>query len=257
MTSNLNTDQNMSQAPDFKQTQQQFTAHLRDPNSVPEPADIESRRMAIYRRLVYNNIESFLSSACPVLKQILGETTWHQLAADFIRQHRCSSPLFNDIAREFVIYLEDHPQHYSSMPFIAELAHYEWVELALGIATPDFEKREVDAQEDVLQLTLQRSPLSWSFAYHYPVHQIAPDNLPEKSAETPFFLLLYRNAHDQVKFIELNPVSARLLDLLDSGQTGQQAAEAIAEALQHTNPEIVTQGARQLIADWLERGIVI
>ncbi|THK41842.1 DUF2063 domain-containing protein [Methylophaga sp. SB9B] len=247
----------MSQAPDFKQTQQQFTAHLRDPQGVPEPADVESRRMAIYQRLIYNNIESFLSSACPVLKQILGEKPWHNLAADFIRQHRCSSPLFNDIAREFVSYLEQHPQQYTSMPFIAELAHYEWVELALSIASPDFQKREVNKQEDILQLTLQRSPLSWSFAYDYPVHSIAPDNLPDQPAETPFFLLLYRNAEDQVKFIELNPVSARLLDLLDAGQTGQQAAEAIAEALQHPNPDIVTQGARQLIEDWLERGIVI
>ena len=70
----------MQQAPDFKTTQQQFTAHLRDPSSVPEPADVESRRMAIYRRLIYNNIESFLSTACPVLKQILGKQlgiNWH------------------------------------------------------------------------------------------------------------------------------------------------------------------------------------
>lgn len=247
----------MSQAPDFKVTQQQFTAHIRNPESVAEPADVESRRMAIYRRLIYNNIESFLSSACPVLKQILGDTAWHNLAADFIRQHRCKSPLFNDIAREFVSYLEAHPQQYQTMPFIAELAHYEWAELALSIASPDFAKRELNDQENALQLSLQRSPLSWTFAYDYPVHQIAPENLPDKPAEMPFFLLLYRNADDQVKFIELNPVSARLLDLLDSGQTGQQAAEAIADVLQHPQPETVLQGAKQLIEDWLERGIVI
>jgi len=247
----------MQQVPDFKITQQQFTAHLRDPSSVPEPADIESRRMAIYRRLIYNNIESFLSTACPILKQILGETAWHKLARDFIREHRCSSPLFNDISREFVHYLEQHPQQYQTLPFLAELAHYEWVELALGIANADFVKREVSDPQDILQLSLQRSPLSWSFAYDYPVHQIAPDNLPDKPAETPFFLLLYRNADDQVKFIELNPISARLLDLLDDGQTGQQAAEAIAEVLQHPNPDVVLQGAKQLIEDWLERGIVI
>jgi len=247
----------MSQAPDFKTTQQQFTAHLRDPETVAEPADVESRRMAIYRRLIYNNIESFLSTACPVLKQILGETAWHQLVRDFIRQHHCASPLFNDIAREFVSYLEAHPQQYQTMPFVAELAHYEWAELALGIASADFAKREVSDQEDLLQLSLHRSSLSWTFAYDYPVHQIAPDNLPDKPAETPFFLLLYRNAEDQVKFIELNPVSARLLDLLDSDQTGQQAAEAIADALKHPQPETVLQGAKQLIEDWLERGIVI
>lgn len=247
----------MSQAPDFITTQQQFTAHLRDPETAPEPADVESRRMAIYRRLVYNNIESFLSSACPISKQILGDTAWHDLVRDFIRQHRCASPLFSDIAREFVSYLEEQPQQDLPMPCIAELAHYEWVELALGIASADFVKRELDEHQDSLQLNLQRSPLSWSYAYNYPVHQISADNLPDKPAETPYFLLLYRNDEDQMKFIELNAVSARLLDLLEAGQTGQQAAQAIAEALQHPQPDIVLQSAKQLIEDWLQRGIVI
>lgn len=247
----------MSQAPEFQLTQQQFTAHLRDPEHINEPADIESRRMAIYRRLIYNNIESFLSNACPVLKQILQTARWHELVADFIREHRCQSPLFNDIAREFVSYLENHPEQYRDLPFMAELAHYEWAELALSIANSEFQQRQVDADEDLLQLALRRSPLCWSFAYDYPVQVIAPDNLPENPAETPFFLLLYRNADDEVKFIELNAISARLIDLLETGQTGQQAAESIAEALQHPQPEVVLAGARQIIDDWLQRGILI
>ena len=58
-------------------------------------------------------------------------------------------------------------------------------------------------------------------------------------------------------FLELNPVSARLIDLLNEGQTGQQAAEQIAQELQHPNPEVVYDGAKVLIHDWIQRSILI
>ena len=49
----------------------------------------------------------------------------------------------------------------------------------------------------------------------------------------------------------------RLIDLLNTGQTGQQAAEQIAQELQHPNPEVVIEGARSLIHDWIKRSILI
>jgi hypothetical protein len=44
---------------------------------------------------------------------------------------------------------------------------------------------------------------------------------------------------------------------LNTGLTGLQAAEQIAEELQHPNPQVVIDGAKMLIDDWLERGILI
>ena len=89
------------------------------------------------------------------------------------------------------------------------------------------------------------------------MHQIGIENQPSEPSAQPNFLLVYRNADDQVKFIELNPVSARLLELLETGMTGEQAAADIAEALQHPNADVVNDGARQMINDWLERGILV
>ena len=56
----------------FKQIQDRFVQQLKDPQkSVEEPwlADIEERRMAIYQRLLRNNIFRFIDSAFPVLKK--------------------------------------------------------------------------------------------------------------------------------------------------------------------------------------------
>ena len=241
---------------DFRALQMAFAGHIRNPESAA-PENIEDRRMAIYRRLIFNNIQSFCSNAFPVLKSLLSEDDWQLMIRDFMIQHRCQRPLFNEIAKEFIDYLETERDCQNDPPFIKELAHYEWVELALSIANAEFQQRSVAAETDVLTLPLKRSPLAWLLAYQFPVHQIGINNQPAEPSAQPNFLLVYRNADDQVKFIELNPVSARLLELLDEGLTGEQAAADIAKALQHPNADVVKDGARQMINDWLQRGIVV
>ena len=54
----------------------------------------------------------------------------------FYRDHRCQTPLFPEIAREFLRFLEARAIRRTPRrpPFLRELAHYEWVELALQIA---------------------------------------------------------------------------------------------------------------------------
>lgn len=241
---------------DFREVQMAFAGHIRNPE-LAAPDAIEDRRMAIYRRLIYNNIQNFCSTAFPVLKTLLDDAHWQDMTRDFMIKHRCQRPLFNEIAQEFIDYLENERDLANDPPFIQELAHYEWVELALSIASPEFQQRKVEPDSDLLSLSLKRSPLAWLLAYQFPVHQIGVDNQPSEPSAQPHFLLVYRNANDQVKFIELNPVSARLLELLESGLTGEQAAVEIADALQHPNADVVKDGARQMIQDWLDRGILI
>src|SRR6187401_1863361 len=53
-------------------TQFAFAAHLRDPARHPAPDDIEDRRMAIYRDLVFNGLEALLASNFPVIRGTLG-----------------------------------------------------------------------------------------------------------------------------------------------------------------------------------------
>ncbi|WP_438971178.1 HvfC family RiPP maturation protein [Methylophaga sp.] len=244
-------------AESFKQTQYAFAAHIRDPENQKAPDNIESRRMAIYRDLFFNNINGTLKNAFPVIRTLFTEEKWLAMVRDFMIKHQCRTPLFVEIAREFIAYLEAERSAQDDPPFLTELAHYEWVELALKIAEPDFYVTPLVETEDRLALSFTQSPLAWLLVYRFPVHQISPDNQPEQAMEPPVCLLVHRNANDEVKFIELNPVSARLLELLDQGKSGYEAVTEIAEAMQHPNPEVVTQGARQMIDDWVNRGILL
>jgi hypothetical protein len=243
----------------FIQQQYAFAAHIRAPDRSAAPAGIEDRRMAIYRELFYNNVEGFLTTSFPVLRRLYSDENWHCMVRDFYSRHACHSPLFLEIPHEFLSYLEqERGQQPADPPFLRELAHYEWVELALSVAEstlPDgFEQHG-----DLLEQRPVVSPLAWPLSYRYPVHRIRPDYQPRTPGEQPTYLLVYRDADDEVAFLELNPVSARLFALLQGGDvsSGRRALELIAGELQHANPDAVIQGGHTILEEWRKRDIVL
>jgi len=252
--------------PHFMQRQYEFAAHIRDPDHQRAPDNIEDRRMGIYRELFYNNVEGFLSNSFPVLRKLMDDDSWHAMVRDFYARHQSHSPLFLEIPREFLSYLQqERTDRADDLPFLRELAHYEWVELALSVAEAgdaancrperDFSAPEGDLMDSIPVV----STLAWPLFYRYPVHKISPEFIPATPAEQTTYLLVYRDPDDEVGFIELNPVSARLLALLqeDTKLSGRQALQQIATELQHPNPELVIEGGRQILQEWQQRGIVL
>ena len=59
----------MPDKPAFQELQYAFAAHIRDPESNAAPEGIEDRRLAVYRELFYNNVQSLLTSTFPVLRE--------------------------------------------------------------------------------------------------------------------------------------------------------------------------------------------
>ena len=52
-----------------------------------------------------------------------------------MREHRCRTPYFSQLGEEFIGWLQDgYRAEEGDPPFLLELAHYEWVELALSLA---------------------------------------------------------------------------------------------------------------------------
>ena len=246
--------------PDFKHAQYAFAAHIRDPKQYPCPQDVEDRRMNIYRELFYNNVESFMASSFPVLRKIMTDEQWHTLIRDYFSTHKAKTPLFPEMPREFLQYLQEErePQE-DDLPFLLELAHYEWVELALSLADEDNETDSMNPDGDLLIEHPVLSTLAWPLQYLYPVHQIGPDFQPDKPTDNPTFIVVYRNRNDEIGFLEINPVTARLLQLLseDLSQSGRTILEHIAAEINHTNPEAVVQGGLAILQDLRTRNIIL
>jgi len=247
---------NSSHKIDFKVKQAEFSAYIRNPNTATCPADVSPERMQIYRELFFNNVESFLSSNFPVLHKITPATQWQQLAQDFFATHPCTTPYFSEIPEEFLLYLQNERTHQASdYPFMLELAHYEWVEMALSIAQDNINYK-IPEQELTLTDRISLSPLAWALAYQYPVHHISPDFLPNKAPTQPSYLLVYRDEEDEIKFIELAPMSFHLLNILKN-QSDTSIADLLALALpRHCDPAL-TSAAIQALQQFTEKHIIL
>lgn len=246
-----------AEAPDFRTLQAQLAAHLRDPAAHAGPPGIEPRRLAIYRELLYANVEAAVSTAFPVIRRITPDAAWHARVRDFYARHRCTAPQYNRIAGEFVQFLESgRGAHADDAPFLAELAHYEWVELALGIA--DVEAPPAHASDgEILDAPVVVSPLAWTLSYTWPVHRIGPAYQPVSPPDTPTWLVVYRDAQDDVRFMEINAVTARFLQLAAecAGATGRLLLGRIAGEL--AQPEgVVIEAGRAMLVALRERGCI-
>ncbi len=218
----------------FIRVERKFAAHLRDPQRVEAPDDIEDRRVQIYRDLVYNNVAGFLDSGFPVLRSILPEQRWQEIVRDFLARHISGSPYFVDIPAEFLDYLDREFQAADEdPPFLRELAHYEWMELVVDISREEIPTEDVNTEGDLVEGIPVVSPLVHVLTYDWPVHHISADYQPQQPLEQPVWLLIYRDSEDDVRFMEINAVTARLLALLDEDRTrsGRHVLEQIAAEL--------------------------
>ena len=245
----------------FKDWQYDFTSHIRDPEIVPAPEGIEPRRIKIYTELFYNNVEGFIASGFPVLRSLYEDDDWHTLVRDYFKNHMNKTPYFLEVSQEFLDYLQnERGEREEDFPFMLELAHYEWVELALSVDETEIDLNGIDANGDLLDGHPVVSPLAWPLSYNYPVHQISDEFQPDAPGEQPTHVVVYRdNKEDDVHFMELNPVTARLIYLLseDEQLTGRAALEQIASELNHPNPDVVIDGGLDTLRELLDRDIVL
>lgn len=245
-------------AVDFKAKQLEFTRYIRNPAVNPLPADVKPERIAMYRELMFNNIESFLAGNFPVIRKISSDQYWLDLVQDFFARHHSKTPYFSEIAEEFLDYLENERNNNSDdLPFLLELAHYEWVEMALSIAKEEI-RVNVEGLCDLPRQSIQLSPLAWPLLYQFPVQLIAPEYLPSAAPEQPTTLLAYRDKEDEVKFSEINQLTYRLLEIIQElGESNTMRCLAqLAEETQHPNPEVIINGGLQILRDMVEKNVI-
>ena len=235
----------MAELPEFQKKQFAFAAHIRDPEHVPAPEGVEDRRMAIYRELFFNNIRNLLANMFPVLRKLHSDDKWHGLIRLFMQRHRAETPYFLQLPQEFLEFLQtEYTLQDDDFAFLIELAHYEYIELAMSISEDVNDLTDVDPAGDLLENVPVKSKLAWVYAYQYPVHRISVDYIPEGPAEQAVFLAVYRRGDDSVGFLELNPMTARLLELVGenkSMQSGETLLRSLAEEIKYNDVDALIQ----------------
>ena len=228
---------------DFQRYQAQFTAYIRNPALNKKPPKINASRLAVYKNSVFNNIVDSVSACFPVCQMVIGKRAWQKLMRDFIANYASASPIFREIPQQFLQFLAP----IETVPaYIKQLAHYEWIELAIGM-----QQTELVAVSDLTDLLNEKPVLAVAsklLAYDYPVHQISKQFKPKNTQHTK--LLVFRNIENQVKFIELNAITYHLLQLIEENEmTGKQALTLLAKEIQQADVAVIIKFGLEILMD--------
>lgn len=238
-----------------------LAAHVRDPAAHAGPPGIEDRRLAVYRELVFNNLDGLLAGNFPVIRRTLADADWQALLRRFIASHRSDTPLFTRLGLEFVAFLEseEHPAH----PWLPELAHYEWAELGLQLsdaAPPQVAGGAPGSPpgQALLDGIPVLSPLAWPLAYRWPVHRIGPGFIPREPPPEPTLLLLRRDADGRVRFSALSPLLFRLLALIgaNTDASGRELLRLLAEEAGHSDFDGFLRDAAPMLQRLHDEGVL-
>jgi hypothetical protein len=246
----------------FIDVQQQFMDYIRDP-SQPLPDGIEARRMTIYRELFFNNISGFVSSAFPVLKSLYSVEQWQVLVQQFFVMHDCKTPIFVEIAGEFLTFLQHEyiPSEHDPI-FMLQLAHYEWLELCAAVA-PDTLQSQLLSSDNVQDHRLILAASAKVAQYAFDVQHISVDYQPIEPTTQANFFCVYRDSEDEVAFLKLTPLSAQVLAYIEEMDLAQQAVslDNIIDWLGGHYPQMSTDalfsGCLPLLQQLAQKGIVV
>ncbi len=215
--------------------------------------------MRVYRELLFRNVEGFIANGFPVLHRIMSENAWQEMVRDFFARHRARTPLFPQLTREFLYYLEhERGERPGDYPFMRELAHYEWMETQVLLDGREIPDDGYDPEGDLLTGIPVLSPLASLLDYRWPVHRISPAYLPDMPPDISSYLLIFRRRDHTHGFMELNTVSAALFERLRmQTATGMEILHGIAEELGHPRADVVVRGGSETLQAFFEREIVL
>jgi uncharacterized protein len=225
-----------------------FAKHLRSPSRVKRPAGVPLRPAKIYQELLFNNICGFVDSCFPVAKSLFPEVRWRRLCRSFFQDWPSHTPYFSRIPEQFVRFMQAKHTALRVPAYLPELLHYEWLELEVDTA----------ADQPAGSLSSRRLSLNSCVRYarfQWPVHRIGTAYRPRKPS--PTVLVVHRNAEHAVKFIEINEITAQLLDIFADGpQTAQDALKLLAKRMGQANPDSLQIHGRQLLAGFIQQDII-
>lgn len=243
----------------WQRYQLDLARHIRDPGQQRGLRGVDRQRLQIYRSLVFNNIETAVSACFPILSGILGKRRWRKLTREFLATHRCATPYLRQIPDEFLQFLQRECQTGTAYPdFTLELAHYEWIELALSTSTLDQAMPDHDADGDLLDGVPLLNPVMVNLTCRYPVHRLSRRYRPATAPVQPTYLLVFRDAADDIRFSLLNAVSARLIAVIAPGRlSGRAALQQLADEISHPAPDTLLECGHDLLLQLRTQGCIL
>ena len=233
--------------------QQQLLAEYCRTGNIPSGLLAKTDRLHHYRRLVYNVIYDTLASAYPITKAYLGKEKWKSLIDDFFKNYPNQSPQIWKMPYGLFEYLMDYPNpHSETFPFLAELVHFEWLEIELyaesdieiGKAVSTLESININPHHRIVQLS-------------YPFHRLSVAAAIQ-SPETKF-VVLFRNLENyKIEFSEVSILVAQVLKALPENDCDfLHTMKKIAVNYNISEVELIEKQAHTLLSKFKQLGLFL
>jgi hypothetical protein len=221
-------------------------------------------RLALYRRLIRNNLTGVTFKMMPRTRERL-----NALAADgtdgafdasfdaFLDEAAPRTHYLRDVPGEFLAWVTPRWRERRDLPpYAADLAAHELVEFAIAAAPAPASPPPLT--DVALDRALVFADAKRLVRYAYAVH-LLPSDPDDRTApeERPTSLLVYRDEEHTVRFLELTPLAAAILERLFAGDALGAALGPACAAIGVPLTDAVLADTARLLADLGERGVLL
>lgn len=218
---------------------------------------VGAKRLLVYRSLVHNRMHNAARAFVPRTAARLGA---QRLRADFERWvDACAARSYylRDVPEEFVAWAipqwRDDPD---ISPYIADLARHELLDNTV-------KNDPAGGEPDTGRAVALDRPLAFDgtarlMHYAYAVHRLPADKDDRtEPAREPTSLLVYRDAEHQVRYLQLTPWAAAVVEQLLAGKIVQAALHDAAAGLGEPLDDDKLGSAATLLADLADRRVML
>lgn len=170
--------------------------------------------IARYRTMIYNVVNDSLTTAYPLAKKLITAEEWDLVVQQYFSTHACESPYLWKMPFEFFEYVKETERELlAKYPCLGDLLLYEWVEIEVFMMD-DIEvsySKNGSVKSDALVL----NPSCILQYFQYPVYSKTAAEISSDD-QGHYFMLTHRNPETHfVRFLEVAPMFARMIELLD------------------------------------------
>jgi hypothetical protein len=216
----------------------------------------DAARLSVYRGLVRGRLREAVEIAIPRTRTRLG-ALFDEYFARYLAERGPRSHYLRDVTTEFLEFVAPLVAGDPRVPpWALDLARHEALDIFVG-SLADAPKAGVLPELDP-DRGLAFSATARVARYAFAVHRLSEDpgdtSEPESS---PTALFVYRSPEHDVRYLEVTPLAAVLLERLLSGETLREALEHATRELGVPLDGAVLDGAARVLSDLAERGAVV
>lgn len=220
-------------------------------------SDLGGRRLLIYRRLVHRGLRGAIRVEIPRTAARLGDLFEAEVTR-FFEQEMPRSHYLRDAAFELVEWAAPRWRVDPRVPnYLVDLARHELS--AFEVAGAPAGEAPGPTSDDLTLVSIVRfDPAARIRRYDYAVHRLLAELDARDEAEArETWLLAYRDRDHDVRYLELTPTAASILEALMRGDALGDAVKRGAETRgAKLTPELL-EGTARLLADLVDRGVVV